>query len=101
MQNYEPSLKTRVVDTEEGKQVLILLENPTAVKFTKEFTPEFDWYVEEVDLQTFFSIPLYYNLGLVMPFEKVDETEDEFVFMSYVVDPVFDVSMFRHSLKLD
>lgn len=101
MTDYEPSLQTRVIETEEGKQVLIVLDQTFPVHISKQYSPEFDWYTEEMDLQTFFSIPLTRNIGLVMPFDKVDETENEMIFQSYIVDPVYDASMFRHGLKLD
>ena len=98
--DYKPDLKTRVVDTEEGKQVLLLLENPTPVVISKEFSPEFDWYMEEVDMPTFFSMPLVHNIGLILPFEKINETSEEMTFQSYIVDPINDANMFRMGLSL-
>lgn len=98
--SYEPTLTSRVVDTEEGRQVLLMLENPTPVVISKEFSPEFEWYTEELDASQFFSIPLVHNLGLILPFEKINETNEDMTFQSYIVDPINDVMMFRSSLNI-
>lgn len=99
--SYKPSRKARVVDTEEGRQVLLMLENPTPVVITKEACPQFEWYMEEVDTATFFSIPLVHNIGLILPFEQIDETKESMTFQSYIIDPINDTEMFRSSLSID
>lgn len=98
--NYEPTLTSRVVDTEEGRQVLLMLENPTPVVISKEPSPEFEWYMEELNAAEFFSIPLVHNLGLILPFEKINETNEDMTFQSYIVDPINDIMMFRSSLNI-
>lgn len=100
MLSYKPNLQTRVVDTEEGRQVLLLLENPTPIVISKEFSTEFDWYMEEIDMPTFFSLPLVQNIGLILPFEKINETNDDMTFQSYIVDPINDAKMFRMGLSI-
>lgn len=97
---YKPTSKTRVVDTEEGRQVLLMLENPTPVVITKEACPSFEWYMEELDMASFFSLPLVHNIGLIIPYEKIDETHETMTFQSYIVDPINDLQMFRSSLSV-
>lgn len=99
--NYMPVMKTRRVETEAGNEIIIVLDSPVPITISKEYSPQFDWVLEEKDVQTFMNIPMMYNLGLIMPFQKTDETNDSITYSSYIVDPIRDVTMFRYGLQPD
>jgi hypothetical protein len=101
MLSYVPKLETQVVNSDKGKQALIILENPQPIIISKEETPEFEWITEEVSIESFFGFPLLFNLGLILPFEKIDETKETITYTSYIVDPIVDIDMFRYGLEVN
>jgi hypothetical protein len=47
------------------------------------------FHVHQYSEEEFLTFPFYKNLGTAMPYQLLDETREEFVFKTLVMDPVF------------
>lgn len=97
---YRPNMKSNHIKHKEN-EIVITMNHPVMVTVTKEYSPQFEWIIHDVPVQQFMNIPIMYNVGLIIPFEKLNETPETITYSSYVVDPVKDVNMFRFGLRLN
>lgn len=98
MSQHIPNVRTKMIDTEEGKQVFLYFEDPIPIYISKEESPQFDWMIEQTSGEHFISLPIVNRLGLIMPFDLIEEDKDKLVYKSYVIDPMEDVQIFRRGL---
>jgi hypothetical protein len=59
-----------------------------------------DYRVMSMNSQDVFSYPFDKRIGLIIPDEIVEESDDSIKYMCQVLDPVDNIEMFRSSLKL-
>lgn len=98
MSHHIPNVRTKMIDTENGKQVFLYFEDPVPISISKEDSPQFDWIIEQAPGDQFISYPIINHLGLIMPFDLMDENQDHLVYKSYVIDPMQDMQLFRQGL---
>lgn len=98
MSQHLPNVRTKMIDTEQGKQVFLYFEDPIPITLSKEESPQFDWLIEQTSGEHFISFPIVNRLGLIMPFDLIGEDKEKLVFKSYVIDPMEDVHIFRRGL---
>lgn len=67
-------------------------------KAPKNEITDVNYDLEVMDQSDFFFLNFGKNLGLIMPQEKIEETDDKVVFLSSVVDPAINIDQFRKSL---
>ena len=96
--NYNPSSHTIENIESEKARVEIVLGDMVDVEITKEFQPNWDWFVETVDRDLAFMLPLNHNIGLVIPYKTKEETDTHIIYESFVVDPLQDIRLFRTGL---
>ena len=97
--NYKPS--TYTIDSTESPdkaRVEIVLGDMVDVEISKDFQPNWDWFVETVDRDLAFTLPLNHNIGLVIPYKTKEETDKYVVYESFIVDPLQDTRLFRTGL---
>ena len=66
----------------------------------KDDVPDSDYQLADVDYSDFLMYPFDKGLGVVMPYQIVYEDQTELHFLTQVVDPTNDVSMFAKNLKI-
>jgi hypothetical protein len=47
-----------------------------------------NFHMSQLKEEEFLRFPFLKNLGIIMPYDLVEESEDEFIFRSIVVDPI-------------
>lgn len=50
-----------------------------------------DLHIAPVEFEDFITYPYTLNVGIVIPYVLVSEDEEEFVYRSHVIDPMFEV----------
>jgi hypothetical protein len=48
-----------------------------------------------INFDEFIRFPFTKGLGIIMPYEVFEESEEEFIFTSYVIDPIFNPNLFE------
>lgn len=80
-----------------------LLEIPLSKKDTplrNRKAISFDYGVVQMEPRTLYGYPFDKHIGLILPDEVVEESEDSIKYICQVLDPVENIEMFRSSLKL-
>lgn len=84
---------------DEGHNVELLIDSEATLFIPKSeynlFTlPEHNlYYVNRVNYEEFVMYPYTKNLGVILPYVLIDESEEEFIYRSHVIDPM-DASYF-------
>lgn len=98
---YRARKNFKVINTKEGKEVLLYFEEPYTIKISKNASSLMDWVVESENAQELLTIPIIKNIGLILPYKQIDEDNNTMTFEAYIVDPVWEPTIFRHGLNLD
>jgi len=67
---------------------------------THDATYDATYDVYTMDMVEFLLMPLEKNVGVVMPHQMLEDSETQYIFRSYVIEPPNDVNNFRKSLRL-
>lgn len=71
----------------------------TITKSQERLLEEF-YKLEDMDAGDFLCMPFERDLGVIMPYKLINETVNEYVFLSQVIDPCGQPDMFRKHLKM-
>jgi hypothetical protein len=52
------------------------------------------FHLNKIDMNNFVTYPIRRYLGIIIPYDIVEENDDEFIFKSQVIDPVFNSEWF-------
>jgi hypothetical protein len=69
-------------------------------RFGEEKEYDVTYSVFTMDMVEFLSLPFEKNVGIVMPHDMLEDSETQYIFRSYVIEPPNDVNNFRKSLRL-
>jgi len=58
------------------------------------------YMLSDMDIDTFYTLPFERNIGVIVPFEQISESDECLVFASTVIDPVQDIQKFASSLEV-
>lgn len=83
----------KINDEHSGLDILIDSEATLFIPKSeyKQFTlPDYNlYYIDPVDYDTFTTYPYTKNIGIILPYVLMDETEEELVYRSHMVLPVY------------
>ena len=88
------SNKTIKIPKEQGFLDVLTIDYNATLSISKckgtiwEPMNDIGYHLEEHERDAFLSFPIKKQLGIIMPYELIEETPEKFMFKSYVIDPI-------------
>lgn len=98
VKHYHPTM-TKIVNTEEGKMVMVYFEEPSIIRLEKKPSPQFDFTVESVHSESLLTLPIKNNIGIFITYKQTHETTEFIEYESFIIDPIVNLDMFRLGLS--
>jgi hypothetical protein len=76
----------------------IRVDDKAVLLIEKQDSLQFDWLIEQEDLQTFFSHPFAHQIGIVITKKMIDEDDSKMLFDAEVIEPSYDSKLFQKGL---
>lgn len=96
---YKPSTTKLMSGNKQKQEIEITMDGGVKINFDKIVTRDWEWIIETEPTQKIFALPLAYNIGLIVPYKKVDESENLMTFEGYVIDPIYNTEFFRQGIS--
>jgi len=96
---YTPSTTKLMSGSKQKQEIEITMDGGVKIHFDKIVTRDWEWIIETDSTQKLFSLPLAYNIGLIVPYKKLNETENIMSFEGYVIDPIYNTEFFRQGIS--
>lgn len=81
-------------DFDKERDSFVLHDN-IKLQLTKENKPYFDWIIDTMTTDILLQYPREKYIGLILPFERTNETKDLIEYKSFVIEPIMDPFHFR------
>lgn len=99
LEGYMPSATKIAAGDKRRQEIEIIMDGGVKIHIDKIITRDWEWIIETEPTQKLFALPLAYNIGLIVPYKKLNETDDTISYEGYVVDPIYNTDFFRQGIK--
>jgi hypothetical protein len=73
---------------------ILLLHDKVKFHISKQQSPQFHWTIETVETSQLLVYPRQRYIGLILPTEKTNETEEGIEYNALVIEPILDPKTF-------
>lgn len=78
----------------------ILIDDNAFLHISKNLVVDKNLIIENYELSDILLYPFTKNIGVILPMDIKKDDENEFIFDSLVVEPIFDTQLFSKNLKI-
>lgn len=78
----------------------ILVDDNAFLHITKNSINDTTLLLEKTELTDILLYPFTKNIGIILPMEIQEDNENEIIFDSLVVEPIFDIKIFSRNIKI-
>lgn len=77
----------------------IFVDDQALLRIEKRDSLQFDWMIEQEDLQEFLSYPFSHATGIVIATQMVEENDAHLMFRAEVVEPSYERNLFQKYMR--
>lgn len=99
--SYQVNQGVRAFGIDDIKMDDLTIDTSAHLSISKSREEPYESYsLEEMDAGDFLCLPFEKDLGVIMPYQLLEDSPNQYVFVSQIIDPCGQADIFRKHLKL-